>query len=360
MTDIFQFFTGSADAAPGKGTGETLVSSPDVYKALKGVKGWRKGLASGDPTLLEQILPLTHSAQLWEAPLKKPKIRRTDLEEKRTGLLSSLKQNGNVVEQSEEMSAPPRKLPPKRSEVQAAAAASGAAAAGGGGEAGAAAPAAAPKAPAKPRGPPRRSNAARGAAVAATIGVGDVQQAAGAAGGAAAAPARPRLPVAANIGIVPEAILAGAEVEPALDFEEPPDMDAPEANKSSMRFCPVCRYYLYLQIDNPSAHDPSEQSLKRICRNCGFNEKDEQGGLLSEILVQERSSEGYKILVNEFTHLDPCNPHIRGVLKCPNSDCQSNLDAGRESDIIYLQYDKVNLLYIYICNLCQTRWHSRR
>jgi hypothetical protein len=356
--DIFQFFSGSADAAPGKGTGETLVSSPDVYKDLKAVKGWRKSLAVGDETFLAQILPLTGSAQLWEAPPKKSKVHRMDLEEKR----ASLKQNGNVVELSEEMSAP-RSRPMTKAQKEAAAVAaqaqvqaSGAAAAGGGGEVPAVAPSAA--APVAPRRlPSRRANAGVAADLASRIGVGAAASSAAGGGGAAAPAARA---VAPPTTVFPESILAmGAAAEEMEELDiHPPDMGVPEKNKTSMKFCPVCRYYLYLQIENPNKHAPEEQSLNRICRNCGFT-TEEEGGLLSEILVQERSSESYKILVNEFTHLDPCNPHIIGVLKCPRDGCPSNV-GQKESDIIYLQYDKVNLLYIYICNVCQMRWHSKR
>ena len=97
----------------------------------------------------------------------------------------------------------------------------------------------------------------------------------------------------------------------------------------------------------------------RLCRNCGYKEQDEKGGLLSEILVQEKSAEGYKILLNEFTRRDPRLPHLRGVLKCPESGCESN-QGGKVSDIIYMKYDSVNMKYLYICDICGYEWKSRR
>ena len=74
-----------------------------------------------------------------------------------------------------------------------------------------------------------------------------------------------------------------------------------------MKFCPVCRYYLYLNIE--------EQACVRLCRTCGYTEKEDKGTLISETLVKERTSEGYKILLNEFTRQDPTLPYLKD-LKC--------------------------------------------
>ena len=41
-----------------------------------------------------------------------------------------------------------------------------------------------------------------------------------------------------------------------------------------------------------------ENEAIRLCRNCGNTEKEEKGTLVSETLVKERTSEGYKILLN--------------------------------------------------------------
>jgi hypothetical protein len=115
-----------------------------------------------------------------------------------------------------------------------------------------------------------------------------------------------------------------------------------------MKFCPVCRYYLYLNIE--------EQACIRLCRACGYTEKEEKGSLISETLVKERTSEGYKILLNEFTRQDPTLPHLK--TKCPRDDCKSN-GGGAEKDVIYINYDSENLKYLYICNVCGEYWRTR-
>ena len=139
-----------------------------------------------------------------------------------------------------------------------------------------------------------------------------------------------------------------------------------------MRFCPTCRYYLYLEAadEKPSEEAPKlnpdgtvylpppiPPTLSRVCRRCGYKEVDTQGGLVLEMDLQEKTSEGYKVLMNEFTTLDPTLPHIKTV-KCPNDECTSN-KSGKERDVIYLKYDAEHMKYLYICNLCDTQWRTK-
>lgn len=94
-----------------------------------------------------------------------------------------------------------------------------------------------------------------------------------------------------------------------------------------------------------------------MCLSCGVEEEQVGGCLLMETLVKERSSEGYKILLNEFTRQDPTLPHVKNV-KCPKEDCASNT-GGADRDTIYIKYDPVNMKYLYICNVCGEAWRSR-
>ena len=156
-----------------------------------------------------------------------------------------------------------------------------------------------------------------------------------------------------NIGVVPEGAVAleGADgaassLQASADLL-PPDMEA-EQGQSNLRFCPVCENYLYTDVDADS------MDLFRVCRK----EKDTKGGLVMEMMIQQQSAEGYKILLNEFTRKDPRLPHIRKNITCPNVGCDSN-KGGKDPDVIYIKYDAVNLLYLYICDICGEKWHSR-
>jgi DNA-directed RNA polymerase subunit M/transcription elongation factor TFIIS len=131
----------------------------------------------------------------------------------------------------------------------------------------------------------------------------------------------------------------------------PPDLSA-DYTESSLKFCPVCDNYLYMEVD------PESQALTRLCRKCGHKEDDTKGGLVMEMMIQQQSSEGYKILLNEFTRKDPRLPHIRKNISCPNVTCDSN-KGGKDPDVIYIKYDLVNLMYLYICDICGEKWHSR-
>jgi len=157
-----------------------------------------------------------------------------------------------------------------------------------------------------------------------------------------------------NIGVVPEGAVApsleASAGAAAVDLL-PPDMEA-EQGQSNLRFCPVCENYLYTDVDAESL------DLFRVCRKCGHKEKDTKGGLVTEMMIQQQSAEGYKILLNEFTRKDPRLPHIRKNITCPNVSCDSN-KGGKDPDVIYIKYDAVNLLYLYICDICGEKWHSR-
>lgn len=119
-----------------------------------------------------------------------------------------------------------------------------------------------------------------------------------------------------------------------------------------MRFCPKCANYLYLNT--------VDGVLRRICKLCSYSEDDKEGGCVMETVVQERSSEGYKILVNEFTKDDPTLPHV-DTLPCPNGACPTNSAANTKPprDVIIIKYDAQNMKFLYICNVCSQLWRSR-
>jgi hypothetical protein len=134
-------------------------------------------------------------------------------------------------------------------------------------------------------------------------------------------------------------------------------------HSSQIKYCPHCRYYLYLQVhqevpkDSENMSDDKQTYLSRLCRNCGFEQKDTEGGMVTETHLQQRANEGYKILLNKFTKQDPTLPHVK-TIKCPSETCPTNT-GSTEKDVIYIKYDPVNLKYLYICNVCDFQWRSR-
>jgi DNA-directed RNA polymerase subunit M/transcription elongation factor TFIIS len=291
--DSFQFYSGSADAAPGKGAGETLISPQDTYKELRKIAGWRRALAKGEN--LDTILPLTHSAQLWMTQ-GKTKTRREDLESMRSA--SAAAAAAEAIQRA----------PPTQSEM-----------------------------PAPSTSPKKKKTSTK------RKGGGDENNAAPAA--PALAPAAPQLPEGQVIqGLLPE--------PPPADVPVPEDATGPEQENSVIRFCPTCRYYLYLQVEG------EEQNLFRVCRSCGYKEEDVKGGLVMETTVREHATEGYKILLNEYTRQDPRLPRLK-TIPCPEPACDSN-HGKAPSDVIYIKHDAVNMLYMYICDVCGFTWRSAR
>jgi DNA-directed RNA polymerase subunit M/transcription elongation factor TFIIS len=124
----------------------------------------------------------------------------------------------------------------------------------------------------------------------------------------------------------------------------------------TIKFCPTCHNYLFPDV-RPADDGDVKQELRRYCKSCGYSEADKQGGLILETNLQEKVSEGYKIILNEFTRLDPTLPHVKNI-KCPNTACKTNTGQA-EPDVINIKYDATNLKYLYICNVCGEQWRSR-
>ena len=138
-----------------------------------------------------------------------------------------------------------------------------------------------------------------------------------------------------------------------------------------MNFCPKCENYLYLQqnfTESTNAKGQKEKnfSLNRVCRTCGYTETDNKGGLINETVVQARKSEGYKILLNEFTRQDPTLPHIKS-LSCPNTTGDPAIGkqicptytSGKPRDVIYIKHNEKDMKFLYICDVCGEQWRSR-
>lgn len=100
-----------------------------------------------------------------------------------------------------------------------------------------------------------------------------------------------------------------------------------------------------------------KQALYYTCVTCGYNKKDETGGLIMETMVQEKASDSYKVYLNEFTINDHTLPHMK-TIPCPNTDCAGK-KGGKETDVVYIKYDAAGLKYLYVCTHCESHWRSR-
>ena len=121
-----------------------------------------------------------------------------------------------------------------------------------------------------------------------------------------------------------------------------------------MRFCPKCRYYLYLDA-------PPLGAVMMNCKHCGHKEplepKSKEEALILETNIRSGSSASGAasgVTVNAFTLRDPTLPHVN-TLRCPNGACPSQADEAQR-DVIYIKTDPTNLKFQYVCTKCMTQW----
>jgi len=121
-----------------------------------------------------------------------------------------------------------------------------------------------------------------------------------------------------------------------------------------MRFCLICRNYLFLQ-------DEADSSLQLLCRHCGYNEtmapKSASDALILETSFHTSVNHIQTVNhLNEYTRLDPTLPHLK-TIACPNQSCESQKSPDSR-DILYIKTDAKALKYQYSCTLCKTQWGS--
>ena len=118
-----------------------------------------------------------------------------------------------------------------------------------------------------------------------------------------------------------------------------------------MHFCSECGNMLYIKVSTTE-----EKNLIYYCRKCG-NQKvniNEDNICVSKIYLTKKRNK-IDNMVNEFTKLDPTLPRITNI-KCPNDNCETNLEEEVSPEIIYIRYDDINMKFLYLCSSCNHTW----
>ena len=117
-----------------------------------------------------------------------------------------------------------------------------------------------------------------------------------------------------------------------------------------MHFCKKCDNMLYLKInsDNDNSH------LQYECQKCNHQENNiDNNNCIFKIdfNIDKIKKDSF---INEYIYDDITLPRAEGI-KCPNKKCPKNtgVSKSKQSNIIYIQYDKENMKYIYICLDCR-------
>jgi len=136
-----------------------------------------------------------------------------------------------------------------------------------------------------------------------------------------------------------------------------------------MKFCQNCDNLLYLKItDNSKVEEKSEEDsgsteevtpppspqnpldnkceLKYFCRMCNeVYESDESDSCVFNINFNLDNIKKNSF-INDHIYDDITLPRAEGI-KCPNTNCPDT-----KPEIIYIQYDKENMKFIYVCLSC--------
>lgn len=122
-----------------------------------------------------------------------------------------------------------------------------------------------------------------------------------------------------------------------------------------MNFCSQCDNMYYIRI---SSND--NNTLVNYCRHCGHEDETmEQENICVSKTQIKRGKQKIDNVINKYTKLDPTLPRTN-TIKCPNSDCISNKNKNENQEIVYVRYDDVNMLYIYLCAKCDTTWNTKK
>ena len=92
----------------------------------------------------------------------------------------------------------------------------------------------------------------------------------------------------------------------------------------------------------------SDGTIKLKCRKCPYYE--DAPALLYEHNLRESTTA--RLATNPYLTQDPTLPRFN-TFQCPNETCASR---GGESDIVGVEIDKENVVWMYQCAVCSTSW----
>jgi DNA-directed RNA polymerase subunit M/transcription elongation factor TFIIS len=123
-----------------------------------------------------------------------------------------------------------------------------------------------------------------------------------------------------------------------------------------MNFCSNCDNMYYIKLSD------DESELVYYCRNCGNVDNSPTENSLVISSANFKNEDAFiSSFINSYTKHDPTLPRTN-LLKCPNNDCISNEKKGdkeeseKNSEIICIRYNAIELKYIYLCSYCDTAW----
>ena len=117
-----------------------------------------------------------------------------------------------------------------------------------------------------------------------------------------------------------------------------------------MKFCPTCRNMLYT-IDEDVVDD--DKTAVMTCRKCGYKEPvSRENPVVYEHNLRQESTAS--LAVNPYLKHDPTLEHLTNII-CPNDECPTKTE-DEEPDVVPVEIDSKNLVWLYQCAICSTTW----
>jgi DNA-directed RNA polymerase subunit M/transcription elongation factor TFIIS len=118
-----------------------------------------------------------------------------------------------------------------------------------------------------------------------------------------------------------------------------------------MRFCPSCRNFLYV-IDEEVV-DGKQVAFEK-CHKCEFKQAiTRTNPLVYEHVLQQDKTASFA--VNPYIEYDRTLDHLKNV-ECPNKECPTKDKHGPEKDVVPIELNSEELVWMYKCVNCKTMW----
>lgn len=115
-----------------------------------------------------------------------------------------------------------------------------------------------------------------------------------------------------------------------------------------MKFCTQCNNFLYAIEER---EDGGRKVAVRKCRSCPYEEPiTKENPVVYEHDLQQDTSVQYSI--NPYLKYDPTLPRFTTMV-CPNASCPTR---GKDSNIVGIKLDPVQVVWLYQCAVCDTTW----
>ena len=120
-----------------------------------------------------------------------------------------------------------------------------------------------------------------------------------------------------------------------------------------LKFCPSCRSCLY-QIEEEVVDGKNVAYEKCHKPECTFKREitSKNPVVYERVLQQDKTS---TFAVNDYIEHDHTLDHLTNII-CRNKECPSNDKDGPESDVVAIELNSDELVWMYKCVRCKTMW----